>query len=195
MSPRRTTETFASDSCSVVEGEVAAGTRTLLRFTQTTPNIGPGALIVGSPKKHPEWFTYAPCHAHYHFQQYADYRLWTPAQFAQWEALRNANPAATAADVLAANPTLTPVQGHKQGFCVIDIVNYGGARHPRYSSCMNQGISVGWADEYHSGLSGQWVDVTGLASGTYVLESEVNAERLFDEANYANDRANVTVSW
>jgi hypothetical protein len=99
--------------------------------------------------------------------------------------------------VLAAQPELLDhfVAGHKQGFCVIDIVPYVPAAPRNYGSCTsNQGISVGWADEYVWSLDGQWIDVTGLAPGGYVLEAEVNAERLFEELNYSNNAAAIPFS-
>jgi hypothetical protein len=113
--------------------------------------------------------------------------LWTPEDFATWDALRNADPLKPAADVLAENPGLAPVEGHKQGFCVIDVVLYDIAP-PKYLVCQFQGISVGWADEYHDDLDGQWIDVTGLPAGDYVLEAEVNPEHFFEEEDYGNGR-------
>jgi hypothetical protein len=193
MSPTVHEKEFKPNDCQVQEGTVEAGQRTILRFNFTTPNFGVGDLIVGRPEDHPEWFEAAVCHNHFHFREYADYRLWTPAQFAEYDAARNANPDLTAAQVLAANPGLQPVRGDKRGFCVIDIVPYQAAP-PKYVLCNFQGISVGWADEYDSDLDGQFIDITGIASGTYVLEAEVNAERLFEESEYANNRTAISVT-
>lgn len=190
FNPSKHTKDFKSNSCAVREGMIAAGERDILRFTFTTPNFGDGDLIVGSPRQHPEWFEMSSCHGHFHFREYADYRLWTPDAYAQWDELRNANPDLRGKDVLAAHPELQDgfVRGDKRGFCVIDVVLYD-ITPPKYILCEFQGISIGWADEYHDDLDGQWVDVTGLASGTYVLEAEVNAEWLYKESNYANNRA------
>jgi len=185
-----THESFTSTSCDVVEGMTQPGARTLLRFYQSTPNFGTGDLVVGNPSQHPEWFYYAPCHHHYHFREYADYRLWKPDQFATWKQLKIANPDVLSRDLLAAHPELRPIAGNKGGFCVIDIFPYAPVTHPTgaYRSCStNQGISVGWADEYVPNLDGQFIDVTGVPSGAYVLESEVNAERLYVESNYVNN--------
>lgn len=180
---------FASNSCAVVEGMTTPGQHRLLRWTFTTPNMGLGDLIVGRPANHPEWFDYSACHRHYHFKEYADYRLWTPGDFAAYEQLRLQNPGVKAAEILAANPDLAPVSDHKYGFCVIDIQPYGGPSQ-NYRSCgSNQGISVGWADEYHSSLDGQWIDITGLPAGAYILENEVNSEWLYEESSYDNNRA------
>src|SRR2546423_978718 len=74
ISPRITTVTFSSSSCAVVEGMVQAGTRKLLRFSTETRNQGTADLYLGNPATNPQ-FVYAPCHGHYHFNNYANYRL------------------------------------------------------------------------------------------------------------------------
>jgi Lysyl oxidase len=209
------TETFTADSCSVQEGEVVEGTRTLLRFTTSTPNLGEGDLFIGRVSEHPELFEFAPCHNHHHLREYSDYRFWTEATYAQWKALKAANPNALSADLLTANPSIAPVTGHKQGFCVIDVERYKAGsdvnRHLTYGTCddtnkfsctqppapgvdpvqlelyCSQGLSKGWTDRYGKSLDGQWVDITGLPAGNYVLEVEVNAERLFGELDYTNN--------
>lgn len=198
-------ETYDETDCAVVEGSTEAGTRRLLRFTFTTPNLGPGDLIVGAPADHLDWFEFHPCHGHYHFREYADYRLWTPAGYQAWQALRARNPRALSRDLLAQNPNVAGqmVVGEKQGFCVIDVIpatsspDYEGPPPgPRkYLSCRsNQGISVGWADSYFfTQLDGQWIDVTDVARGDYILEAEVNPERLFTEANYRDNSSAVPV--
>jgi hypothetical protein len=73
--------------------------------------------------------------------------------------------------------------GAKQGFCLID----GEAVHPaanplRTYDCEHQGLASGWSDLYARTVEGQWVDVTGLAGGTYVLRVTVNAEGTLPEA-------------
>jgi hypothetical protein len=195
MAPATQTKTFKENSCNVQEGMIPAGERTVMYFTFTTPNFGSGDLIVGSPDQHPEWFEWGECHGHWHFRDYADYRVWTQDGYAQWDAIRNANPDMMASEVLAAHPDLLDdfKFGGKRGFCIIDVVLYD-VTPPKYLVCDFQGISVGWADEYHDGLDGQFVDVTGLAPGQYVLEAEVNAEWLYKEESYANNRASVVVT-
>lgn len=120
---RRTCE--ATD-CAVMEGSTEAGQRLLLRFTASTPNLGPGDLIIGARDDHPEWFDEPICHKHSHFKEYADYRLWTPAGYEAWQALRQARPDALAAEVMAAHPELQQqvVVGRKLGYCVIDIESF-----------------------------------------------------------------------
>ncbi|HVM44695.1 MAG TPA: lysyl oxidase family protein [Candidatus Thermoplasmatota archaeon] len=187
FAPFKQTQTFSVNSCDVREGHTVPGTRTLLRFTFTTPNQGLADLVVGAPQGNPN-FEFGECHGHYHFKEYADYRLWTPAQHAEYEALRVANPGVQAHVILAENPHLAPVKGDKRGFCVIDLIKYGPGP-AKYLTCGFQGVSVGWADEYHWSLSGQYIDVTGVAPGDYILEAEVNSEHLYEESNYDNNRA------
>lgn len=195
-----TLEPWFEEDCAVQEGATEAGLRQLLRFTFTTPNLGLGDLIVGGPDQFPELFEYHPCHDHFHFKEYADYRLWVPEKHAEWEAFRAANPDMTASEALAANPDLAAglVKGEKRGFCVIDIAPAGpNTRHApvvpdadgKYVDCnTSQGISVGWADTYDPTLDGQWIDVTDVAPGAYILEAEVNAERVYEEMDYSNNR-------
>ncbi|OLD64429.1 MAG: hypothetical protein AUI47_06010 [Acidobacteria bacterium 13_1_40CM_2_68_5] len=196
-------ETWTSSECAVIEGEVAAGDRWLLRFDSATPNLGPGALIIGNPLEHPEWFDLVTCHGHPHFKEYTDYRLWTTKGYEAWTALRQANPTACPRDLLAANPSLGRqlVTGRKQGFCVVDVYQYtdgvcaASKNHPtKYSSCDDMGLSVCQTDFYPAFLDGQWIDVTGLQAGDYVLEIEVNAERFFQETDYLNNSASIRVT-
>jgi hypothetical protein len=191
--------TFGPTDCAVVEGMTKAGARELLIFPYKTPNLGPGALDVGRPADHPELFEFAPCHGHYHFREYADYRLWTPRGYADFQRHRSAAPDKRAAEVLREHPELASqlVQGLKRGFCLLDLKpapNFKGTRDGRtYVSCDDQGIGVGWADEYTSKLDGQWVDVTDVPAGDYVLDVETNAERVFTETNYRNNSAAIPV--
>ena len=61
------------------------GPRRLLVFPYSTPNMGPGSLIIGDsqdPASAP-LFEWGACHGHWHFKKYAAYRLWTPTEFAR----------------------------------------------------------------------------------------------------------------
>lgn len=197
----QTLEPWFEDDCAVVEGSTEAGLRQMLRFTFTSPNLGLGDLMVGGPEARPDLFEYHACHDHYHFKEYADYRLWEPEKFLAWDALRTAEPDLTAEEALAAHPEVSDglITGEKRGFCVIDIAPAGPSlRHApvvpdpdgKYFDCnLNQGISVGWADTYDPTLDGQWIDVTEVAPGAYILEAEVNAEHVYEEESYSNNRA------
>ncbi|HKB08575.1 MAG TPA: lysyl oxidase family protein [Candidatus Polarisedimenticolia bacterium] len=201
--------TFAPTDCAVVEGMVTAGTRNLILFDTQTNNLGPGELFLGNPLDHPEWFDLTTCHGHAHIKDYADYRLWTPSGYQQWKALRAASPNLCAQQVLDANPALSSqlVRGNKLGLCFFDVVLMGevstasmlcpGTPDPRkYLECDFAGLSVCWADIYepiYGVVDGQWIDVTDVPDGDYVLENESNAKRLITETNYTDNSSAVSI--
>ena len=188
------------------------GTQRLLRFNYASSNIGPGRLIVGNPLSRQELFDCTNCHNHCHFNQYADYRLWTPESYEIWQTIKAQNPGRRFKDILAENPQLQSglIEGEKRGFCVGDVMSCGlfgellncpgqvpeNASHPIYdpgTCAANQGISRGWADLYESSLDGQWVPAPD-AGGVYILEVEANAERFIEETNYDNNIASTCVN-
>jgi len=161
-------ESFSTNDCAVVEGCVTGGTRRLLRFASETRNIGAGNLVLGDPVGNP-LFHYQPCHGHYHFEQFAAYRL------------KDTNGVVVAT-------------GLKAGFCLLDYRRWSGSANANsIYDCSNQGIQAGWADVYSADLDCQWIDVTDLPDGTYDLELEVNPARLLTEADYSNNIAVVPV--
>lgn len=165
------TENFPVGDCAIEEGCVdGPGTRRLLRFDTVTPNLGPGDVFVGDPAGNNN-FIFSQCHAHYHFEEYADYRLLDM----QGNLVR---------------------RGHKQAFCLIDLFRLPGGNgnaRPQFPDCGFQGISAGWADIYNRALDCQWVDITGVPEGRYVLEVDVNPAHVIDEGNYSNNRARTEV--
>jgi hypothetical protein len=56
-----------------------------------------------------------------------------------------------------------------------------------------EGISPGFGDDYVPLLEGQYIDVTGLAPGRYVLVHLVNPDRDIRESDYANNAASALV--
>ncbi len=170
--------TFSEDSCEIEEGCVdAAGDRRILRFSTTTPNKGNADLVMGRPVDRPDLFSFSDCHGHFHFDQYADYRLLD-----------------VDGNVVA--------RGHKQAFCLIDLQRLGtefpdARRQGQFECSLNgslpQGISVGWADTYNSELPCQWVDITDVPEGDYTLEVHVNPQHIFSELDLMNNVARVPV--
>jgi hypothetical protein len=201
------TETFPAEDCSVQEGQVGGtGPRRLLIFPYSTPNLGPGALIVGDPLSpaNTDLFEWGACHGHYHFKKYAAYRLWAPAEFTRFQQLRAEHPNLLSQEVISTYG-LSPIVGTKRGFCVIDVDHakeFDGTPDKRtYTVCGygttihgNQGISVGWADTYDRRLPGQWIDVTDVPDGDYILDVEANPERSFQETRYDNNSASTPVT-
>lgn len=160
--------TFVEGSCSLEEGCIdALGDRKLLRFSLRTPNTGGGDLFLGDPTGN-DLFQYSPCHDHYHFKGYAEYRLLD----------ENGNELAL---------------GHKQAFCLLDYDPLEGtATDPQYD-CSYQGISKGWSDIYESSLPCQWVDITDVPAGNYQLHIRLNYEHTLAEESFDNNEAFIPI--
>lgn len=197
-----TEETFGPNSCTTVEGCITnPGTHLLLRFMSSTPNVGQADLFVGNPNNClGDLFRFSECHQHLHFQEYADYRLWTLEGYENWVRNRDlskpSNSGRNAQLLERARRNGDLVFGRKQGFCVIDVApfQFGDVQPgpPKYQSCsQNQGIKVGWADQYVPLLACQFIQMTGVPEGTYVLEDHVNPEHLFPESDFTNNTAAV----
>ena len=116
-------------------------------------------------------------HEHWHFLQFARYRLLDEDK-------------------------LEAVVSRKQAFCLaptdaIDLLVDGAQWLPGplgFSRCGDQTslwiretLPVGWGDTYYQGLSGQGFDVTGLPNGTYYIEVTANPLGLLYESNPDND--------
>jgi len=151
---------FDASSCEIQEGTVGgSGYRRILRFDTVIINAGDGDLKVGSPtdpaNPYASWFIFASCHQHYHIRDFSNYVL-----------LRQ--------DGTVAAP------GHKQAFCLEDLLKYETVKSNGYT-CANQGITSGWADWYFKQLSGQWIDITGVPEGDYIVRVTMNAAGTFPE--------------
>ena len=157
-------ETFTSSSCEVIEGCVVPGTRRLLRFDVSIGNFGAVDLVVGTPPPPGQTvppFDWSPCHRHHHVGGFTTYEL------------RGANGVV--------------VTGRKQAFCLMDVNQVTSGAPSNGYTCAYQGLTVGWADTYSASLPCQWVDVTGLPSGTYTLRVEVNPEGAIEETDRSNN--------
>jgi hypothetical protein len=179
------TEKLPLEFCSVQEGGVTPGLRRLIRFTVTTPNIGDADVFVGDPRAHADpngdgdladsdgMFEYASCHNHYHFRNYAEYKLIEKrADGSDGKVWRTA----------------------KKGFCMLDTdpnptstySNEQPAGDRNYWSCGTltapgfQGVSHGWADTYLFFLGGQYFVLDGgdgqevVPPGDYYIQVTVN---------------------
>jgi hypothetical protein len=58
---------------------------------------------------------------------------------------------------------------------------------------MTEGISVNYADSYDAQLEGQFVDMTGVPAGRYLIVNHVNADRKLVESDYSDNRATALV--
>jgi hypothetical protein len=135
-------------------------------------------MFLGVPSSSSSYFEYSPCHRHYHFNTYAEYEL------------------------LTADGSCVAAEGHKQAFCLLDFYAYpcgveGAPRCERIRDgyhCSNQGIRSGAQDVYAATLDCQWIDITGVPPGDYVIRIRLNTEHILAEENYDNNEVRVPVT-
>jgi hypothetical protein len=163
-------ETVEAGACELQEECLSGpGARRVLRFDVRIRNHGAADLVLGAPDAS-DGFVYAPCHMHYHFEEFAKYTL------------------------LDSSGNVVVV-GRKQAFCARDSFRFDLTAQPqaRYD-CGSQGISRGWEDIYAATLPCQWLDVTDIPAGNYRLEVEVNPTRAITELRYDDNRASIPVT-
>jgi len=161
--------------CYLQEGCVAAlGERELLKFETKFYNIGNKDFYLGVPPTEPaqehEFWEWASCHQHYHYEDYASYTLYDDEH------------------------NEIPI-GFKTGFCMMDLECpfLGDYKY----NCAFQGLTAGCADIYSNDLPCQWIDITDLSEGTYHFIIEVNHNYAADalgrlEQNYDNNWGHVS---
>lgn len=130
-----------------------------------------------------------PTHAHYHYEGVAAFSL---------------HPVDSTTGVRGE----AVASHHKAGFCLLDIDEMGEAdAEPEEreearaeQACLvpgadgwTMGISRGWYDYYGSGLTDQYVEISGLPDGLYELVSTCNYEGTLVESDYADNSASVLV--
>jgi hypothetical protein len=115
-------------------------------------------------------------HNHWHVQEMMRYDLWGGA-----ERLRGAKVGFCFLDSDLYNPGLP---GYSGGF-------YTGSMCSTNPNVLSNrmGISIGMGDEYEWFLAWQWVDITGLPSGTYTLRAKVDPYGFFEEEKEGNQCA------
>jgi hypothetical protein len=166
---------FFSSDCAIAQGTIdGPGLHRLLRFDTVVENLGAEDLVVGDPASpvppfQPSDFSPSPCESgEVEFTGFGSFEL------------RRLDGSVAAS-------------GHKESFCLGDdqLVVAGG---PSHFDCGYQGISSGWADVYDRSLDGQWIDITGLPEGYYLLVVSVNTEgRFFEASDLQPDTVSVPV--
>src|ERR1043165_4983338 len=58
---------------------------------------------------------------------------------------------------------------------------------------VSEGLSPGYGDDYTPQLEGQYIDVTGVAPGQYVVVHRANQDQSVHESDYTNDAASVLI--
>jgi len=169
------TRTFLPTDCAMVEGCILTpGVRRILHFDTGTQNVGTADVVVGDPTAN-ACFQWSACHQHYHFKGVGKYTLYQ-----------------------SDGSTIAAV-GHKQGFCLEDVEPIPSLSPPPANpanpyTCQNQGLSVGWEDIYPNDIDCQWIDITGVPAGSYILSVIINSQEYLPESNYDNNEARVPVT-
>jgi hypothetical protein len=135
--------------------------------------------IIGRARAGTMGFDDKPGHTHWHFEQFAQYRL------------------------LSKNKT-TVVKSRKVGFCIAptDAVNllmpvalwqpdflgfFNGACGLQTALSVREMMPIGWGDTYEQFLPGQAFNITQLPNGTYYIEIIANPNKVLHETNYHNN--------
>ncbi|XP_073480782.1 protein-lysine 6-oxidase isoform X3 [Aquarana catesbeiana] len=135
--------------------------RVLLRFPQRVKNQGTADFLPSRPRYSWEWHS---CHQHYHSMD----------EFSHY-------------DLLDASSHRRVAEGHKASFCLEDTsCDYGYYR--RFAcTAHTQGLSPGCYDTYNADIDCQWIDITDVKPGNYILKVSVNPSYLVPESDYSNN--------
>uniref|UniRef100_H2M024 Lysyl oxidase homolog n=2 Tax=Oryzias latipes TaxID=8090 RepID=H2M024_ORYLA len=136
-------------------------TRVLLRFPQRVKNQGTADFLPNRPRYSWEWHS---CHQHFHSMD----------EFSHY-------------DLLDATSQRSVAEGHKASFCLEDTsCDYGYYR--RYACTSHtQGLSPGCYDTYNADIDCQWIDITDVKPGNYILKVSVNPYYQVPEQDYSNN--------
>ncbi|KAM3620526.1 uncharacterized protein V6R79_025015 [Siganus canaliculatus] len=135
--------------------------RVLLRFPQRVKNQGTADFLPVKPRHEWEWHS---CHQHYH----------------SMEAFSNY-------DLLDVSTGQKVAEGHKASFCLEDTSCDPGTRRRFACTVHTQGLSPGCYDTYHANIDCQWIDITDVPPGNYVLKVTVNPSQLVQESDFSNN--------
>ncbi|XP_055020893.1 lysyl oxidase-like 5a [Boleophthalmus pectinirostris] len=135
--------------------------RVLLRFPQRVKNQGTADFLPLRPRHEWEWHS---CHQHYHSME-----------------------AFSTYDLLDVSTGLRVAQGHKASFCLEDTTCDPGIRRRYACTAHTQGLGPGCYDTYHANIDCQWIDITDVPPGNYVLKVMVNPSHLVEESDFTNN--------
>ncbi|XP_068128684.1 lysyl oxidase homolog 1 [Hyperolius riggenbachi] len=135
--------------------------RVLLRFPQRVKNQGTADFLPTRPRQAWDWHS---CHQHYHSMD----------EFSHY-------------DLLDATTGRKVAEGHKASFCLEDTTcDFGNLK--RYACTSHtQGLSPGCYDTYNADIDCQWIDITEVKPGNYILKVVVNPKYLVLESDFTNN--------
>ena len=179
--------------------------RTLLRFATSVANEGGLLHVVGLDDSTAETqtveqrvygdgvvlvhragtFTYHPEHHHVHVDDFVRYDLLAENSD---EVLRSSGKMSFCLTDI--QPISTQISGpsREDGALFLDLPPLECGEH-------EQGINTGFADYYGPLLPDQWIDVTGLESGTYRIRFTVDPNGLLLDADPSDNSAEFTVEY
>uniref|UniRef100_A0A8C6U725 Lysyl oxidase homolog n=1 Tax=Neogobius melanostomus TaxID=47308 RepID=A0A8C6U725_9GOBI len=143
--------------------------RVLLRFPQRVKNQGTADFLPLRPRHQWEWHS---CHQHYH----------------SMEAFSNY-------DLLDVSTGLKVAEGHKASFCLEDTTCDPGVRRRYACTAHTQGLGPGCYDTYHANIDCQWIDITDVPPGNYILKVTVNPSHLVEESDFSNNEVQCDVRY
>ncbi|XP_069505506.1 lysyl oxidase homolog 1-like [Ambystoma mexicanum] len=135
--------------------------RVLLRFPQRVKNQGTADFLPVKPRHAWEWHS---CHQHYHsMDAFSNY------------------------DLLDATTQRKVAEGHKASFCLEDTTCDPGFRRRYACTAHTQGLGPGCYDTYNANIDCQWIDITDVLPGNYILKVTVNPTFQVLESDFTNN--------
>ncbi|KAM3604811.1 uncharacterized protein V6R79_016474 [Siganus canaliculatus] len=135
--------------------------RVLLRFPQKVKNQGTTDFLPFKPRYQWDWHS---CHQHYHsMDAFSNY------------------------DLLDVSTGRKVAEGHKASFCLEDTGCDPGFRRRYACTSHTQGLSPGCHDVYAANIDCQWIDITDVPPGNYILKVTVNPNFHVLESDFTNN--------
>ncbi len=196
---------FAINACRIDE-MVEQGARRCLRFDTAVANLGTGpaevryrpsadteaTLVQRVFRSDGSYFDrpaapsdFHVIHGHFHYRNFSISRLWRADEEGH---------------KIGKRPIVT---GQKNGFCFEDTARVEGDGESRYN-CLEYeasnegadrvtGISVGFADVYTYILNGQYLEITTVPDGRYLLETSIDPDKTLLEKTRRDNTVRVLI--